>query len=110
MSKIKEAYEQFMSAILEETGCVPSVQINFHSTSNEVLSDDTQALKVAALMSQQLETSAPEYAEEASNRWYSVHDYGRGINFAVFMPKQGDCIENYEHSYDDRDMDDNKYL
>jgi hypothetical protein len=85
--KIKEAYDALVEAIKEETGATPSITINFHACYNERLRDASEALRVAKIMAEQLETKQPVYDESEGRTWFCVHDYRTdpGINFAVFM-------------------------
>jgi len=90
MSRIKEAYEQFMAVIQEETGGVPDMDIWFHCSRNHLSGEG--ALNVAEIMAEQFGINEIKHSELETCNGYNVRT--NNLYVSVFYDRSEACIES----------------
>ena len=90
MSKIKEAYDQFMAVIKNETGGTPSMNIWFHCSNNHFSSEG--ASSVAEIMAEQFGINEIRHSELEICNGYNAQTNNLGIS--VFYDRPEDRVES----------------
>jgi len=83
---LKQAYENFVQAIKEETGAEPVICIYFHTTKNKFSPE--KAFKVAEKMQEAMDLSSAIKQEADNNtHWYGTPAAGNSVT-VFFNPAQ----------------------
>jgi hypothetical protein len=84
---LKQAYENFVQAIKEETGLNPhiSIQIYTHAYDNEVGKYPPVAAGVSYHIATQLGLSEPRYNTAESHQWFKSENWETRTDFAFHL-------------------------
>ena len=83
---LKEAYDQFLQALKDESGLSPSINIRFHGCrkENNALGIPFNFGYIPAKLAKELDLPAPSLWEADGHVWFASEDYKAGLHLTVF--------------------------